>query len=121
MSDDIREALKANNDKIFIGFSSHHVFDRFYVKSCASCHRFGHYHANCDNRPCCGYCSAEDHKSEECLIHKAKDQSKYKCVNCQDEGKGGDGHSSHWNRCPSYLEQQKKVMKNIPYYSKNSQ
>ena len=121
ISKDIREALKANSDKVFIGFSSHRVFDRFYVKLCAKCHRFGHYHANCDGTPCCGYCSSENHTSENCPVHGEKDQSQYRCVNCQDAGKNCEGHSSHWNRCPTYIEHQQKVKKNIPYYSKNSQ
>ena len=78
VSDDIREAIKAAGDKIFVGMSSHRVFDRFYVKSCAQCHRFGHYHAQCQASPCCGYCGAEDHTSKDCPIHQAKEQDKYR-------------------------------------------
>ena len=119
VSDDIRDILKAKGDMIYIGFSAHRVFDRFYVKSCAKCHRFGHYHAECQNDPCCGYCGDEGHESKDCHIHRQKDQDKYSCVNCVDAGKPGEGHSSHWHRCPTYIEQQKKMMKNIPYYAKN--
>ena len=119
VSGDIRDMLKANKDRLYIGCSSYRVYDRFYVKSCAKCHRFGHYHAECDSDPCCGYCGDEDHESKDCQAHHQKDQDKYHCVNCADAGKEGSGHSSHWHRCPTYLEQQKKIMKKIPYYAKN--
>ena len=119
ISEDIRECLKANNDRVYIGFTACRVFDRFYVKSCASCHRFGHYHAECDSKPCCGYCGDEDHSSQQCPIHQQKDPAKYKCVNCEQLGKKSAGHSSRWHSCPSYIEQQKKMMMNIPYYAKN--
>ena len=120
ISEDIRQCIKDNQDRIYIGVQAYRIFDRFYVKSCASCHRFGHYHAECENNPCCGYCGDENHTSQECPIHEQKLQEQYKCVNCQDAGKPGDGHSSHWHNCPTYLEKQKKVMMSIPYYAKNS-
>ena len=119
VSDDIREALKAANDKLYIGFAAHKITDRFYVKSCAACHRFGHYHKDCDRKACCGYCGDEAHESKHCPVHSEKVQASYKCVNCEDAGKKSDGHSSHWHKCPVYLERQKKVMNNIPYYAKN--
>ena len=119
VSEDIRHVIKTAGDKIFVGLSSLRVFDRFYVKSCAQCHRYGHYHADCDSTPCCGYCGSENHLSKDCPIHQAKEETKYKCVNCKDAGKPCDGHSSHWHKCPTYIEQQKKMMKNIPYYAKN--
>ena len=119
VSEDIRQALKSAGDKIFIGFTSLRVFDRFYVKSCAHCHRFGHYHAECQLNPCCGYCGDANHTSNDCPVHQLKDQSNYKCVNCKDAGKPEVGHSSHWHKCPTYIEQQKKMMMNIPYYTKN--
>ena len=115
VSDDIREALKAANDKLYIGFAAHRITDRFYVKSCAACHRFGHYHKDCDRKACCGYCGDEAHESKHCPVHSEKVQASYKCVNCEDAGKKSDGHSSHWHKCPVYLERQKKVMNNIPY------
>ena len=121
VSDRIRDALKANNDRVFIGFSSYRVFDRFYVKSCASCHRFGHYHANCSSTPSCGYCCSPDHTSEHCPLREDKDPSKYKCINCKEAGKVCDGHSSHWQKRPTYMEQQKKMRSSIPYYTKNLQ
>ena len=119
VSEDVRAAIKANNDKIFIGFRSHHVTDRFYVKTCNNCHQFGHYHADCKHQPSCGYCSSPAHETTNCPAHIENDHTKYKCTNCEIKGKESTGHSSFWKKCPSYLEQQNKLMKNIPYYSKN--
>ena len=119
MSNNIRSVIKSNKDKIYLGFTSHHVVDRFYIKTCSRCHKFGHYYENCSMRPCCGYCSSEDHDSLTCPIREAKDQSQYKCRNCEEAGKESVGHSSHWPKCPTYLEKQTKVRDRIPYYSKN--
>ena len=41
VSDDIRDIIKASQDKIYLGCRSHQVYDRFYIKSCSACHRFG--------------------------------------------------------------------------------
>ena len=119
VGNDVRDVIKTNGDKLFIGFRSHKVLDRFYVKSCAKCHKFGHYHADCTNNACCGYCLSEDHESDQCPLRKEKETSKFKCVNCKDANKVYEGHSSHYNKCPTFLEVQKKTMMNVPYYAKN--
>ena len=119
VSDEIRKVIKNSNNKVFLGFTAHHVTDRFYVKCCTKCHRYGHYHADCKTSASCGYCWSPDHQSSQCPIYKAKKPSKYKCINCHDNKREHSGHSSHWNKCPTYLELQKKLMKTIPYYSKN--
>ena len=117
VSDNIRDALKANNDRIFMGFDSYRVFDGFYIKSCA---KFGHYHADCDvTTLSCGYCCSHDHTSEHCPIREEKDTSKFKCINCRDSGKPFEGHSSHLPKCITYVEEQKKMKLSIPYYAKN--
>ena len=100
VSDDIRAAIKLNRDKIFIGFNSHHVTDRFYVKSCSKCHKFGHYHKDCQESASCGFCTSEEHETKDCEAHTHKDQTKYKCTNCEASGKESNGHSSFWKKCP---------------------
>ena len=120
VSNDIRDIIKENGDRIYHGTLVHRVWDRFYVKTCAKCHRYGHYHAECTAKPCCGYCMDEAHTSENCQIYKNKDYVKFKCVNCKEKDKDFSGHSSHYNKCPTYVEMQKKTKLNIPYYkSKN--
>ena len=118
VGEEIRDILKEGGDRIFLGFSSHRIMDRVYIKSCAKCHQFGHYHAECKNVECCGYCMSKEHKSEQCPIRDQKDSKQFKCVNCKEAGKNHEGHSSHYNKCPTYLEAQKKTMNNIPYYAK---
>ena len=121
VSEDIRAVIKASGDKIFLGFNSHRVVDRFYVKSCSRCHKFGHYRADCtSSTPCCGYCCSNEHDSFNCPLHAAKDQTNYKCTNCEENKRKSDGHSSHWHKCPTFLEIQKKMRESIPYYTKNS-
>jgi len=119
VAEDIRDVIKSMGDRIFLGVRSHRVVDRFYVKSCYHCHKFGHYHGECTSNRSCGYCCSSDHESKDCPVYASKDQSKYKCTNCEEAGKEHSGHSSHWQKCPTYLELQKKLMKSIPYYSKN--
>ena len=96
VSDSIRKAIKTSSDRIFLDCSSHHVTDRFYVKCCMNCHKFGHYQTDRSEAPSCGYCWSTDHQSIECPVQKDKDKTKYKCINCHEVGKKHDGHSSHW-------------------------
>ena len=119
VSEEIRDIIKRNGNKIFIGFLSHRVIDRFYVKSCAKCHKFGHYHADCTTDSICGFCLSNEHESKNCPVKKENDFENFKCVNCKEKGKEFQGHSSHWHKCPVHIEQQKKIRKSIPYYSKN--
>ena len=119
VSNDIRAAIKACGDRIYLGFKCHRIVDRFYVKSCSRCHKFGHYRADCTSTPCCGYCCSQEHESTDCPVYAAKDQANYKCTNCETANKKSDGHSSHWHQCPTLVETQKKMMQKIPYYAKN--
>ena len=122
VSDAVRKVIKGKNDKLFLDFNALHVNDRFYVKRCIRCHKFGHYQTDCHaNKPSCGFCCSEEHLSENCPFHQAKDQGNYQCINCKEQGNEHEGHSSHWPKCPTYIELQNKLMKNIPYYTKNRQ
>ena len=117
VANEIRDVIKESSDRIYYGTSVHRVLDRFYIKSCARCHKFGHYHAECQENPCCGYCMDENHTSEHCPVRKENDHSKFKCVNCKCAQKQYEGHSSHYGKCPTYLELQKRTKLNIPYYN----
>ena len=119
VSDDIREVIKRSNNKIYMDLSAHQVVDRFYIKRCNKCQKFGHYQNECDNDERCGYCMGA-HPSAECNGVQEGDHVNYKCGNCKDSGKNEKGHSTHWHKCPSYLDQQKKAKNGIPYYSQRS-
>ena len=43
VSDEVRKAIKANKDRLFVGMSSYRVVDRFYIKRCNKCRQYGHY------------------------------------------------------------------------------
>lgn len=111
----IRDAIKHNGNRLFIGISSCRVFDRFFVKRCNKCQSFGHYKDQCKGHAVCGYC-AESHCSEDCPIKDSKDCSLLKCHNCKENGLDYIGHSTFWPKCPSYLLAQKKLRSTIPYY-----
>ena len=119
VSEGIRGIIMRNGNEIFIGFLSHRVTDHFYVKSCVKCHKFGHYHADYTTNAVCGFCLSNEHESKDCPAKRENDFTSLKCVNCKERGKEFQGHSSHWHKCPVYLEQQKKIRNSIPYYSKN--
>ena len=44
------------------------------------------------------------------------DHANYECVNGQNAGRDYRGHSTHWHKCPTYLDIQQKLKKSIPYY-----
>ena len=92
--------------RIYYGTTIHRIMDRIYIKSCAKCHKFGHYHAECTSIASCGYCMDESHTSENCQLRKDNELSKFKCVNCKEAKKTFEGHSSHYNKCPTYLDGQ---------------
>ena len=57
VSDEIRNAIRENNNKIYIELDAYRVVDRFYIKRCNRCQNFGHYEKDCMNDLCCAYCS----------------------------------------------------------------
>ena len=117
VSCDIRNAIKSNRNQIYIGISSCRVYDRFYVKRCNNCQKFGHFKDGCPNQTVCGHCSGH-HQSENCSLVDTADISKLTCTNCKDSNMpdGGNGHSTFWYKCPAYMVAQKKLKSTIPYY-----
>ena len=95
---------------------AHKVIDRFYIKRCNKCQTFGHYEKDCTNETCCGYCK-KHHLSINCEDVELEDYENYNCINCEKAGKNASGHSSYWNKCPTYLELQQKLKKSIPFYN----
>ena len=119
VSEEVRKILKNSNDRIYVDLESYKVVDRFYIKRCNNCQQFGHYEKDCTSESRCGYCSG-NHKSVQCDQVEEGDLVNYKCVNCEHAGKNATGHSAHWHKCPTLLEQQKKAKKGIPYYNRKN-
>ena len=120
VSSEIRDIIKANGDRLYIGLMAYRVTDRFYVKRCNKCQEFGHYYADCKSTQCCAYCKSAEHKSSDCELKGSVDKSSFECVNCERAGKDGVVHSAHWGKCPVFLEKQNRVKMSIPHFcSKN--
>ena len=121
VSPKIRDAIKSNWNKLYIGMEAVKVYDRFYVKRCNKCNQFGHYAKDCENQKVCGVCCSEDHESEVCPLKDTTDTTLIKCINCRRQKLEEVGHKASWFKCPAYIEAQKKVRGTIPYYdgSKN--
>ena len=118
VSEDIRKVIRSNNNKLFADLTAYRVVDRFYVKRCNRCQKFGHYEKDCKNDECCGYCTGK-HSTGKCKEVEAKDHANHKCVNCKEKGLDPNKHSAMWYKCPTYIEMQKKLKQSIPFYQKN--
>ena len=116
VSEDIRDSMKQSGNRIFLDLTSHRVMDRFYIKRCNRCQQYGHYQADCKNDVTCGFCCSSEHVSADCPS-KNLETKEFSCTNCKAHKKDFQGHSSHWIRCPYYLELQAKLKKAIPYYA----
>ena len=125
ISPKIRDAIRSNDNRLFIHSTSVRVHDRFYIKRCFNCNKFGHYREGCHETPSCGIC-AENHKIDDCP-HKDQykntptDTSNLNCINCKRGHLKYDDHTATSPRCPTYVKAQDKLRGNIPYYktSKN--
>ena len=81
VGEDIRRVVKMSDNKIFMDLVAHPVVDRFFIKRCNKCQKFGHYQKDCNSEPCCGYCR-KPHLSTECDQVQAGDYDHYECINC---------------------------------------
>ena len=81
---------------------AHQVIDRFFIKRCNKCQKFGHYQKDCKSEPHCGFCR-QSHLSTHCDQVEEGDVDHYHCINCERDGKISVGHSAYWHKCPTYL------------------
>ena len=115
VSEEIREKLKDNGNRIFIGSTSCPVYDRFFVKRCNRCQAFHHYHKECRKNEVCAKCAGR-HDTRKCTLST----DDYKCINCSTAGFEDIGHQASSFDCPAYVAEQERLKKSIHYYSKNS-
>jgi hypothetical protein len=96
---DILKVIQKAKYKIFIDFGICRVSDRFFVKQCYKCQKFGHRSENCPaDQPICRFCAA-NHESSSCTLRISKDKSKLHCSNC-------DGnHCTSDVSCPAIRKQ----------------
>ena len=114
VSEDLREKINSNGNRVFLGSTSCPVYDRFYIKRCNRCQGLHHYQKECKRNEICGKCS-ENHDTRNC----SKGENFFKCINCSVGGFAEVDHSAYSFECPSYLAEQEKLRKSIHYYTKN--
>ncbi|XP_063687427.1 uncharacterized protein LOC134820766 [Bolinopsis microptera] len=127
LSDNIRIAIRDNNNRLFFGLLSCQVYDQLYIKRCNKCQGFGHYSKTCKNEVYCGFCAAPGHETQQCDNKDNNSEEKndlmptYCCINCKKSGSPDDlcKHAAFSTECPSYRVQQEKLKASLSYYSKN--
>jgi uncharacterized coiled-coil protein SlyX len=120
VSEKIRNIVKNNRDRVYVGNSACPVFDRFHIQRCNICQRFNHYHKKCKaDSPACGYC-AQEHESKDCP-NKVNTTLRC-CANCKDNRFNGvkNSHTAFDSECPSYKAAKDRLKHRFtPQNSKN--
>ena len=101
VSPELRELLKKFNDKIIIGSTRCRIYDRYNLKRCNKCFKFGHFAAKCTAETAnCGFC-AESHETSVC---PNKSSSNPVCINCQQSTSHNheSNHPAYSFDCPVY-------------------
>ena len=112
----IRDAIHNHWNKLNIGATCVRVHDRFYIKRCNRCNKFGHYKDKCSEASSCGTCTSEVHETDVCPNKNKEGTAHLKCINCKKAKEQFHGHSASYYKCPTYLLAQKKLKSNTPYY-----
>ena len=116
----IRDCIKANKFKIFVGLRNCNVFDRVHFKVCHNCQKIGsHTTDKCPTSEVhvCKYCS-NNHKSFDCG-HK-NDPSKHNCYNCATSADDNikaqsKNHIANSKNCPYIIEITNSIVLNTNY------
>ena len=105
VSASLRNALKTRNDKLLVGIRSVMVYERFYVKRCFGCQKYGHISSKCPTPELkvCAKC-AGNHETTKC-----ENNSEIKCVNCQRHGTGDTNHEASSSACPVFCSELDRV------------
>ena len=102
---EVRKAIHDHNDEIKLAFAVYHVRDRYHVRICSYCQRFGHLEKDCNHKnhdPFCAKCG-ENHATKDC-------QAGYeKCINCVKRKKCHTNHKVGSKGCESLLEEHNKI------------
>ena len=82
---DILKLIKRSRYRIYIDFATCRVSDRFFLKQCYRCQKFGHHNDDCsmkaENKHVCRFCS-DNHESSACRFKGSKNGENFKCANC---------------------------------------
>ena len=113
----IRDVIRANYNRLYVGCELVRIYDRFHVKRCNKYNEFGHFIKDCQKSSgACGTCAGEDHESKDCRKKDSTDVGDLNCINCKRAGQQYNGHRATSFKCPAYIQAQKKIKGTIPYY-----
>ena len=106
----LREGLLYYGDKITLGLTSCKIYNRYHVKICYNCQKYGHYMKDCPtpNNPVCGKCASHDHCTRDC------DSFEIECINCVRNSNNDTSHQTNSYKCPSLQQQQEIVKRRAP-------
>ena len=114
VSEQIRDSLKTLGDRVYMDLQSCRVVNRLFVRRCNHCQQFKHFHRECkETHSVCGKCG-DRHDTRECL------STTKSCINCKNNGYTPVDHETSWYKCPSYLKEQEKLERSIPYYKEKN-
>jgi len=115
MSPEIRESIKSNQNKVYLGLRRLLVWDRFHVVQCYHCQGYGHMAKEGDcprfTLPAtCQFCSG-NHRSDKCTVKG----NSHKCTNCLKSNNPDVKEMAHTHRasdelCPSYVRAKVNLM-----------
>ena len=115
VSPTLREGLHLHRNKVTLGLTSCKIYDRYHVKRCNNCQRFGHYMNECptpDVRTC-GKCCSNHHSTRDCTSTESV------CINCVRESRECTTHHTSDYKCPVFRKQQELKKQNTTLNSLN--
>ena len=109
VSTTLREGFLHFGNKVTLGLISCKIYDRFHVKRCNNCQKFGHYMKDCPtpDATVCGKCASNDHSTRDCVSVEIE------CINCVRNGMDDKSHHTNSFKCPTLLEKQQVLKKRV--------
>ena len=105
----LREGFHHYNNKLTLGLTTCKIYDRYNIKRCYNCQKFGHYAKDCPTNgvPVCGKCSEEGHNTRDCQ------KNENKCINCTRDKNTDPHHTTSSQMCPALIKEQDLMKKKL--------
>ena len=115
VSPTIRTHLCERQSRIRVGMRSCPIRDRFHLRQCGRCLKFGHKTASCRNEThiaLCAFC-AESHETKSCPQKQNPDN--HRCANCRNNPNSDTVtndiyHNAYSDKCPIHQENKAKLI-----------
>ena len=109
---EVRKAIHENDDKVRLSWGSYRIRDRYHVKTCYHCQRYGHIAEKCkfkDDDIICGKCS-ENHETKSCNSVRSQ-----KCINCVRQKRHETAHRVNDRCCKAFDAEISKMAANTDH------